>query len=482
MTNRVNNKHQNTAVYIGVGVLLLVSMAIRLYQLGSGLWFDEIMTLKEYARLPYLEIVTRFESENQHFLYSLLAHSSILLFGESAWSLRLPAVLFGVGSIWAVYMLGTEVTDRKQAFLASALLAFSYHHLWFSQNARGYTGLLFWTLVSSWLLLRTLRKPDRRDWILYAVTSALGAYTHLTMGFVIAGQLLVCGLVMLARYRRKEQVQWIDPAAGFALAGILILFLHIPVIGQMQSVIGGSEVSVVTEWKNPLWTLSQFLQGLRVSSSTGLAGFIFLLVAFFGLVSYWNTRPEFVGLLLLPPIIGAVVTVGIGHHLWPRFFFFTFGFAVLVVIRGVFAAAHWISRKINTPKLREDFLGSVLSVSLIILSAFSMVSAYGPKQDFGEALEFLESNRTYNDRIVVVSLTSLPYRDYYQKDWKEIKSAGELEEIISEPGKTWLVYTFPEVLGSTYPDVMSLIRQEFSLVKKFPGTVQSGTVYVVLHE
>ncbi len=133
------------AVYIGLGALLLVSMAVRLYQLGSGLWFDEIMTLKEYARLPYLEIVTRFKSENQHFLYSLLAHSSILLFGESAWSLRLPAVLFGVGSIWAVYMLGAEVTDRKQAFLASALLAFSYHHLWFSQNARGYTGLLFWT-------------------------------------------------------------------------------------------------------------------------------------------------------------------------------------------------------------------------------------------------------------------------------------------------------------------------------------------------
>jgi len=482
MTNSVNNKHQNMAVYIGLGVLLLVSMAVRLYQLGSGLWFDEIMTLKEYARLPYLEIVTRFESENQHFLYSLLAHSSILLFGESAWSLRLPAVLFGVGSIWAVYMLGAEVTDRKQAFLASALLAFSYHHLWFSQNARGYTGLLFWTLVSSWLLLRTLRKPDRRDWILYAVACALGVYTHLTMGFVIAGQFIVCVLAMLAEYRRKEPVQWIYPAAGFALAGILILFLHIPVIGQMQSVIGGSEVSVVTEWKNPLWTLSQFLQGLRVGFSTGLAGFIFLIVALFGLVSYWKTRPEFVGLLFLPPVFGAVVTVGIGHHLWPRFFFFTFGFAVLVVIRGVFAAANWISRKINSPKLRGDFLGSVLSVSLIVLSAFSMISAYGPKQDFGEALEFLERVSASNDQIVVVSLTSLPFRDYYQKDWTEIKSAGELEEITTQPGRTWLVYTFPEVLGSIYPDIMSMIRQDFSLVNEFPGTVQSGTIYVVLHE
>ncbi len=111
-----------------------------------------------------------------------------------------------------------------------------------------------------------------------------------------------------------------------------------------------------------------------------------------------------------------------------------------------------------------------------------MVSAYGPKQDFGEALEFLESVSTSDDRIVVVSLTSLPYRDYYQKDWTEIKSAGELEEITTQPGRTWLVYTFPEVLGSIYPDIMSMIRQDFSLVKKFPGTVQSGTIYVVLHE
>jgi hypothetical protein len=299
------------------------------------------------------------------------------------------------------------------------------------------------------------------------------------MGFVIAGQFVVCALVILTKYRRKEQVQWVDPIAGFALTGVLILFLHLPVIGQMQSVIGGSEVSVVSEWKNPLWTLSQLLQGLKVSFSTGLAGFLFLTVAMFGLASYWRTRPEFVGLFLLPPIFGTIVTVGIGHHLWPRFFFFTFGFAVLVVIRGIMVAANWISRKINSPKLKRDFLGSALSIFVILLSAFSMPSAFGPKQDFGGALEFLGDLAASNDRIVVVSLTSLPFREYYQQDWTEIKSASELEEITSQPGRTWLVYTFPEVLGSIHPDVMSMIQKDFSLVKDFPGTVQSGTIYVV---
>ena len=71
-------------------------------------------------------------------------------------------VLFGLASILALYLFGRQVTSASESLLAAALLTFSYHHVWFSQNARGYTGLLFWTLLSSWLLLRALRNGAAR--------------------------------------------------------------------------------------------------------------------------------------------------------------------------------------------------------------------------------------------------------------------------------------------------------------------------------
>src|SRR3989304_4647093 len=136
--------------------LLIVAALLRLYDLNDGLWHDEIITAVKYVRLPFAKILTTYDSENEHFLYTILARGFVLLFEENAWALRFPAVLFGIASIGTTYLLGRQVSNVLEALLASALLTFSYYHIWFSQNARGYTGLLFFANLSSWLLIRAL--------------------------------------------------------------------------------------------------------------------------------------------------------------------------------------------------------------------------------------------------------------------------------------------------------------------------------------
>ena len=54
-------------------LILVAASALRFYRLGEGLWLDEIITDYEYVRLPYHEIITTYDSENQHFLYTLIA-------------------------------------------------------------------------------------------------------------------------------------------------------------------------------------------------------------------------------------------------------------------------------------------------------------------------------------------------------------------------------------------------------------------------
>src|SRR5205085_11544690 len=102
-------------------ILLAAATALRLYKLGSGLWHDEVLTYFKYVKLPFSSIVTTFEDQNQHFLFTLLAHASILLFGDNNAALRLPAVLFGVASIWAIYRFGREVCTETESLLAAAL-------------------------------------------------------------------------------------------------------------------------------------------------------------------------------------------------------------------------------------------------------------------------------------------------------------------------------------------------------------------------
>ena len=305
---------------------MMVTIITRLYALNSGLWLDEILTYVGYATKPFGEIITTFDSENQHFLYSLLAHTSFLIFGESAWALRLPAALFGIGSIPALFFFGLEVANKREAFLSAALLSLSYHHIWFSQNARGYSGLLFWTIVSSMYLLRGLRTNQARDWILYGITATLGTYTHLTMGFVIMGQGVTVALKTLFEIKHFQFRKISGMLIGFGTIAVLSFLLYSIVLPQMFSTIGGGEQSVVTAWKNPIWTVMEILRGLEIGFASGFMVFVILLVAGTGLASYLKHQPVFVGIAIIPPIAGAAITILIGHHLWPRFFFFAFRF------------------------------------------------------------------------------------------------------------------------------------------------------------
>lgn len=460
-------------------ILLLISTVIRFYQLDSGLWLDEITTLETYARQPFREIVSSFESENQHFLYSLLAHASFLIFGESAWALRLPAVLFGVGSIVALYLFGSQVTRPVEALLASALMAFSYHHVWFSQNARGYTGMLFWTLLSSWFLLRALRNARISEWSWFGLAAALGVYTHLTMLFVVAGQFIVAGATWFLQRKHSQPTRVLPLVFGFGMAGLLTVLFHAPVIAQMSSVIGGSQVSVVEAWKSPFWTVREILTGLEIGFSGALVGFGSMVILGVGLISFWRSYPEVIGLFILPPLIGAAITLAIGHHLWPRFFFFALGFGALILIRALFVIGDWLANTFRLPDKRAQWFGVSASLLLVAISAASVPFAFGPKQDFDGALAFVQSQLLPDDRVVVVSLAADIYNRTYQAGWEEVKSVDQLKEIRAEANRTWFIYTFPEVAEALYPQVMDEVEANFSLVEVFWGTVRSGEIYVL---
>lgn len=460
----------------------MIALILRLYRLNEGLWLDEILTYISYAKMPFLKIVTSFDSENQHFLYSIFTHLSFLAFGESASALRLPAVLFGVGSILALYLLGAEVTTKREALLSAALLAFSYYHLWFSQNGRGYTGLLFWTLLSTWFLLVAIRNRKTTAWLLFAITAALGVYTHLTMLFVIAGQLITFLVAWFRDSKENWPTLWKGIISGFLICALLVLLLYAPVFSQIKSVIGGSEVSVVSEWKSPLWTIREFIKGLSVGFSTSAIGFLALVWFGIGLVSYWRRRIEIPLLLILPSVIGAATTLAIGHHLWPRFFFFIYGFAALIVIRGAFVIADWLVKRFPAVNISPEKFGTLISTGIILVSALSMIFAYGPKQDYEGAISFIRENRQAGDEVVTIGPVAIPYRDYYQENWQAITSQEELEQVQNRARRTWIVYGFPSVVNSLYPEVTASMASNFRVIKVFPGTVGDGEIIVALHE
>ena len=468
------NDFLNTAIF---ATILCIAAVLRLYALDSGLWYDEIWTYVHYARLPFGEIISTYRDQNQHFLYTVLAHASIVIFGDSAWSLRLPAALFGTASIWALYLFAREVTNEREALLAAGLLTFSYHHVWFSQNARGYIGLLFWTLLSSWFLVRALREGQPRLWLFYAVAASLGVYTNTGMLFILAAHVIHYVWELVARRKEIWPDRWAGLFLGFCLAGFLTVLLHAFALPQMLSGLVGEE-STVPAWKQPLWAVLELLKAIEINFTGVIAAIGALLVFGIGLWSLARTKPVVVELMILPAVACAPVVIGLGHHVWPRLFFFTFGFAALVVVRGTMLLGQKAGQLVKMSPLNACRLGTVFATGLILVSTVSLPRAYAPKQDYLAALNFIEAEKQPGDAVAMVGLVVFTYKNLYVRDWPEVDTLAQLDSIRSRSRHTWLLYTFSTHLSAVYPEIMRAINKDFQTVKQFPGTVGDGSIIV----
>ena len=222
----------------------------------------------------------------------------------------------------------------------------------------------------------------------------------------------------------------------------------------------------------------EFVKALEIGFAGGFVACAAFLVFGMGLWSFARTEPVVIPLLFLPTLFCGAVVVGTGHHVWPRLFFFTFGFGALVVIRGAMMLAKLATRLLLIPPARALPLGTAFATGLIVMSALSIPGAYAPKQDFLGALNFVEATKQPGDAIVTVGLATFTYRNFYKRDWKEVKSLNDLSSVRSHAKHTWLLYTFPTHVGAVHPEIMATIEKDFQIIKRFPGTVGDGTIFV----
>ncbi|MFQ5666586.1 MAG: glycosyltransferase family 39 protein [Candidatus Binatia bacterium] len=482
--DRIQTEHRAAVPWLTLAVLSIVALGLRLWHLGSDLWFDEVLTLLNFARAPLGTIVTSFPSQNQHMFYSVLAHGSIRLFGESAWALRLPSVLFGVGSVWALFLLGRRLIGRREALLACALLTVSYHHIWFSQNARGYMGLMFFATLATWLWIEAQQRSGWRWWMGYVAAVALGMWTHLTMAFVWAAQVLL-SLLPLRRTRRaadRGEGGWFPRLVIVSLlCGSVTLQLYALALPEFLHK-ALHEVSLRSEWTNPVWVIGESLRSLRMGfagTAAVLSGGAFAAV---GWLSILRRDVRAALALVLPAILGGVSMLMLGHNLWPRFFFFSMGFAVLMVIQGAMTAPRLVLAPMADGRLRRRWAagaGVGLACMMIVASAITVPRCYAlPKQDFTGARDYVERVRKPGDGIVAVGLAGVAYGRYYAPYWAVAQTRPELDAVRQRHAAVWLVYTLPIQVKAYRPDIWKVIDKEFEIVKVFPGTLGGGAVYV----
>lgn len=462
-----------------VVALLALATALRIVSLNSDLWIDEVFTLVDFVRLPVGKIVTDYSSDNQHVLYSVLAHLSVREFGESAWAMRLPSVVFGVASIWAAMRLATLAYGSRVAIYTGLLLALSYHHIWFSQNARGYTLLLFGTIYSTFLVLRGLHSGKWRYWMAYALVISLSAWAHLTAVFVAIAHGLVIVLVLL-KQGRLDQGRW-RALAALALAAWLTMHLYALVLPQMLEFFarpGAGTGLDPTEWRSPLWLFNETFRSMGISVAFGWVG-----VAVVSLLSvlclYWYAKRDwiFVLLAILPGLLLGLAMYTLGRNLWPRMFFNEAGFVVIFIVVAALAFGDFLDQSLFNGKSRLIAVAPVFVITFAFLLLLPGLYQY-PKQDFTGARDFVLEQMEEGDRALGLHIAGRVYNQYYAREWPVVETVQELNQYRSKKGNTWVLYTLSRHLNVDRPELSRVLQLEFDTVRIFPGTLGDGSIIV----
>ncbi|MBK7284261.1 MAG: glycosyltransferase family 39 protein [Sphingomonadales bacterium] len=468
-----------------LSVVLSGAAAVRIVALNAGLWYDEIFTLTQYVRAPLGQLLTDFSSLNNHMFYSLQAKAAVALLGESAWVLRLPAMLFGLASLVLVWVIGRGPAGRSAALFAALLLAISYHHVWFSQNARGYTGLLFWTSLATLFLVEGLRRPDWRIWTGYGLSVAAGMYTHLSAGFFFASHALVYGAAWLARrttaLARYPGLREVQPVYGFALGGLLTALLYLPlfeqVLAAMNKVSQSKTTSAMAEWVNPMRTLQEVVGSLSAFGPVAPVAFAGALVVIgVGAVTLWRRSPLLVAIygISIPLALGLLLLLD--FRIWPRYFFVDIGFVFLCLAVGTQALCGWIAQLCRASRLERPLFAAGVLVATAASLVLLVRNYEGPKQDFDGALRLIAAERQPGDVATSIGLASEPIKSYFKPDWPIVRNDADLQALEARARHVWVVTAFNDHVRPEQSAALARIRSSYELVKKLDGTLGGGTV------
>lgn len=176
--NKIFNKiKENKWLFI----ILLIGSFLRFYKLGfQEFWLDELSTFQvSDPTLSFGETHNLILSREgfPHFYFLSLKYLS-KIFGHSVLTLRFFSTFFGIASVYLIFLFTKELFNKKAGYIASLLLAVNYFHIYHSQEARAYSLMVFFILLSSYRMMLYIKDSNFKNAIFLGITCGLIPNAH----------------------------------------------------------------------------------------------------------------------------------------------------------------------------------------------------------------------------------------------------------------------------------------------------------------
>jgi hypothetical protein len=162
---------------------------------------------------------------------------------------------------------------------------------------------------------------------------------------------------------------------------------------------------------------------------------------------------------------------------------FAIGFGLLVTLRGAATLGASLAPLTLGRLARQQtatMMVALLTAGALGVSIRSLPFGYRfPKQDYEQAVTFIEQSKSDSDVAAVVGETAAtPVLRYLGRPWTRIEQARQLDELRDGGGHVWVLYTFSSYIETGQPELWAALQERCSGVREFVGTVEGGTISV----
>lgn len=416
-------------------LILVISLGtiLRLYDLGAeSIWFDEAGSID----LTMKDLPTLFSKSYYGPLYFLILKSWIRIWGISEFALRTLSVILGIGSIFSIYKVGKILFNAKVGLLSAFLLSISPMHIFYSQEIKHYSLLIFLTLLSMFFFIKLFKENHTKLYIYLSLINILLVYTFLHSILIIVSQ-----NVFFFVKSKGTKNRWI--VSQFIVLTFFLLWF-VPVL---MTSFNEPWIRVSTAWI-PKPSLATLIETFRTFSYGGesyggndfhidlkylrITNFLFYIFTFLSLLGLCSSLKSSSNIEDFPLRKEAVLLLSIWLF-FPLLIIFLFSklFFPIYVIRYAILSlpAFLIFTALGIDRIKMHLIRRGLVFLITILTIYALTVYYGKelKINWRGAISYINENIEDNDIIIVSIARQVRVFGYYGKNGLRYQKNGKLD-------------------------------------------------------
>lgn len=197
-------KYKNQII---LGLIILIAIFFRFYKITNippGLYPDEAVNGTDALNaLENNEFKIFYPNNNgREGLFINLIAIGFKIFGPNIWTIRLTSAIFGVLTVWGLYLLTKIIFSKRVALFSSFLLATSFWHINFSRIGFRAIMVPFFIIFGFYFLFLAFNSKKIWHYILSGVFLGLGFYTYIAFRFVFLILLFIIGIKFIEQLKK----------------------------------------------------------------------------------------------------------------------------------------------------------------------------------------------------------------------------------------------------------------------------------------